>query len=288
MSSKEARSIWPRGSQEHSVERFYQHGAERYGDHHGGMLNFGLWTNGASSYHAASRNLVEHVARSIGIGPQSRLLDVACGMGGQDIFMAEAFRPVSIVGLDVTWKHVVAARERAEREGLADRIDFRHGTAIELPFGDRSFTHVMCIEGGEHFDTRERFLREALRVLEPGGQIGLTDYTARRLPKTVGEQALTALVRRLWHVPSANVTTTDGLGETLRRVGFESVRVEAAGSSVVPGYYGEGRKPENVREMDRIRGLLVSRVSLWIDHFTYRLYARGLLDYVFVFAARPA
>ena len=92
------RLSWPRGSQERSVESFYQHGIEEFGDYHGGMLNFGLWKDGAGDYLTASRNLVRHIARSIGLGPDSRLLDVACGMGAQDVVLSQETECRSIIG----------------------------------------------------------------------------------------------------------------------------------------------------------------------------------------------
>lgn len=281
------RILWPRGSQERGVESFYQHGIEEYGDYHGGMLNFGLWKDGASDYLTASRNLVRHIARSIGLGPLSRVLDVACGMGAQDVVLAVDMKCRSITGLDVTWKHVMVARERARRANLEDRLEFQHGTATELPFPDASFTQIICIEGGEHFNTREKFLREAFRVLRPGGRIGLADYTAKRLPRRWLEVALAELVRRMWHVPEANVCTSSEFQATLERVGFRNVRVEEAGETTIPGYFEEGRKPANVRRMRAIRGFWVTQASLWIDYFTYLLFRRGLLEYVFVFAERP-
>jgi cyclopropane fatty-acyl-phospholipid synthase-like methyltransferase len=281
------RLSWPRGSQERSVESFYQHGIEEFGDYHGGMLNFGLWKDGAADYLTASRNLVRHIARSIGLGPDSRLLDVACGMGAQDVVLSQETECRSITGLDVTWKHVTVARERARRANLGDRLEFQHGTAVALPFPDASFTHIICIEGGEHFDTREKFLREAFRVLQPGGRIGLADYTAKRIPRRIPEVALAGLVRWMWRVPKENVCTSSRLQETLERAGFRAVRIEEAGEDTIPGYFHEGRKPANVRRMRAIRGFWVTQASLWIDYFTYRLFRRGLLEYVFVFAEKP-
>jgi microcystin synthetase protein McyJ len=285
--SEPDRLAWPRGSHERGVESFYQHGVERFADYHGGMLNFGLWRDGAADYAAASRQLVAHVAGSIGLAPESRLLDVACGMGAQDVFLAEETGCRSITGLDVTWKHVLVARDRARRAKLEDRLDFRHGTAVALPFAEAAFTHVTCIEGGPHFDTREKFLREAFRVLVPGGRLGISDYALTRRPASAFERALVAIARRLWHVPAANAATSGELRAILETIGFAGVRIEEAGRDVIPGYYEESRKPENLRRMYAIRGFWLTRASLWVDAAMYRIFTRGLLEYVFVFAEKP-
>src|ERR1051326_8703205 len=188
--STAGRQHWPRASQERAVERFYQPGVERYADYHGGMLNFGLWTDGVTDYRTASRKLIRRAATSIGLKAESRLLDVACGMGAQDVYLAQELGCRSIDGLDVTWKHVLAGRKRACDAGLEDRVRFHHGTAVDLPFADSSFTHVLCVEGAEHFDTRERFLHEVVRVVVPGGRIALTDFSMKRRPRTLVERLL--------------------------------------------------------------------------------------------------
>jgi len=260
---------------------------ERYEDYHGGMLNFGLWIGEVGDYRTASRNLIRRVAASVDLDAESRLLDVACGMGAQDVFLAAELGCRSIDGLDVTWKHVLSARKRAQQAGLEDKVRFHHGTAVDLPFADVSFTHLICVEGAEHFDTRERFLHDAFRVLAPGGRVALADFSLKRSPEKPAERLLAELGRRGWHVPRENVDTAKGLRSKIERAGFVDVRIEEAGEDVVPGYYHEGRKPENLRKLYEIRGFWITRASLWIDAFVYRLYLRGLLEYVFVSARKP-
>jgi ubiquinone/menaquinone biosynthesis C-methylase UbiE len=280
------RKSWNASAHERKVENLYSGGIQNYVDFHSGYLNFGLWDDGIDTYVKAAENLVHRMGTILGLNETSKLLDVAPGMGTQDIYLAKNFSPISIDGLDVTWGHIEHGRRRALEAQVEDRVHFHHGTAIEIPFPDGSFTHLLSIEGPEHFDTREKFLHEAKRVLQPGGVIAMADFIVKNWPRNPFERLVAEAARKLWQVPRANVYPGDVYKQKMHEAGFEQVELKEIGASVIPGYYHEQMRTETIRAISRIRGYALARLGLLLDIAVYRGFTMGLLEYVLVRGVR--
>jgi SAM-dependent methyltransferase len=114
-------------------------------------------------------------------GAGGRLLDVGCGSGELIVRFAKA-QPGDYVGLDFwpdEWGQYAKAQaeHNAQLEGVAG-IEFVHGTASKLPFGDASFSRVVSsLTFHEVKDVRDKAtgLTEAIRVLKPGGRFAFVD-----------------------------------------------------------------------------------------------------------------
>ena len=284
--SETERQRWGASAHERKVENLYSGGVENFANWHNGYLNFGLWENGNKDYITAAENLVQRMGNILGLNETSKLLDVAPGMGTQDVYLLKNFAPQSIDGLDVTWKHIEHGRRRAREADAEDRVRFHHGTAIELPFPNASFTHVLSIEGPEHFDTREKFLHEAHRVLQPGGVIAMADFIVKNPPRNLIEKLVAEAARKLWQVPRANVYSADVYRQKMATAGFEEIEIEETGASVIPGYYFEQMRPETIKAISKIRGFALARLGLLLDVAVYRGFTMGLLEYVLVRAVR--
>jgi erythromycin 3''-O-methyltransferase len=284
--SEAERKLWSASAHERKVENLYSGGIENYADWHNGYLNFGLWEEGIADYIKAAENLVHRMGTLLGLNETSKLLDVAPGMGTQDIYLSQNFSPISIDGLDVTWGHIEHGRRRAREAHLEDRVRFHHGTAIELPFPDGSFSHVLSIEGPEHFDTREKFLHEARRVLRPGGIIAMADFIVKNPPRNPLQKLVAEAARKLWQVPRANVYKAAVYKQKMQEAGFEDIEIKEIGVSVIPGYYFEQMRPETIRAISKIRGFALARLGLLLDVAVYRGFTMGLLEYVLVRGVR--
>lgn len=278
----EGKISWNADSQEHKVTKFYAHGVENFDDFHGGYLNFGLWENGNKDYLIAAETLVKRLGEMLKLDSDSHLLDVACGMGGQDVVLATNFPLNKITAFDLMFEHLEHARKRIEKANLSHKIVTQQGTATNLPFAANNFSHVLCIEGIVHFDTREKFFYECHRVLKDKGRVVFSDYVAKKEPSNGLETFILKLVTKVWNIPFENADTPDRYQRKLEKAGFTDVKIHCVGEKVIPGYCEEQNRPECIAELVRIRGFFAGRVGHVIDHILDWSYRAGLIDYVLV------
>ena len=102
------------------------------------------------------------------------VLDVGCGPGTQSLVWAELGHRVH--GLDVSEQFVSVAKKRMATTGYT--VDFRVGSAANLPWADESANICLAVELLEHIAEWEQCLDEFTRVLRPGGALFLTTTNA--------------------------------------------------------------------------------------------------------------
>ncbi|MCV2881788.1 bifunctional demethylmenaquinone methyltransferase/2-methoxy-6-polyprenyl-1,4-benzoquinol methylase UbiE [Actibacterium sp. XHP0104] len=153
-------------------------------DQKAGMVH-GVFTNVASKYD------VMNDAMSMGIHrvwkdammdwlaprPGQRLLDVAGGTGDISFRFLRRAPGANATVLDMTESMLVAGRQRADAEQMADRLSWVTGDAMALPFPDNMFD-VYTISFGIRNVTRiPDALSEAYRVLRPGGRLMVLEFS---------------------------------------------------------------------------------------------------------------
>lgn len=108
----------------------------------------------------------------------AKVLDIGCGTGGCAFFIAEAFKPALVIGVDVEPGVVAAASKQAEARGLAGKVRFEAVRPGPLPFADQSFDLVFSKDAIIHIDDKHAIAREIHRVLKPGGVFAASDWMA--------------------------------------------------------------------------------------------------------------
>jgi len=98
---------------------------------------------------------------------------LGCGIGGPARWIAAKYG-CRVTGVDLTPGFCEAARELNSLTGLADRINILHGSALALPAPDASFDRAYSQAVLMNISDKLDFLREAFRVLRPGGLLALS------------------------------------------------------------------------------------------------------------------
>lgn len=115
---------------------------------------------------------VAFVIAAAGIGPESVVLDVACGPGIVACEIAAVARQVT--GLDLTPAMLEGARQRQAAKGLRN-VAWVAGEAEALPFADGAFSQVVTRYSFHHLLRPAAALREMVRVCRPGGRVIVVD-----------------------------------------------------------------------------------------------------------------
>jgi SAM-dependent methyltransferase len=133
----------------------------------------GDWGRGAATLAEACEALVGELVGMMSscAGP---VLDVGCGPGDTTAILRRLLPAIEVLGVD-------------ELQDCVDRASVRYGDIAFYPmdptrleFDDNTFAHVVSVEEPAGFDSRQDFLREACRVLVPGGSLVMADVLLSR------------------------------------------------------------------------------------------------------------
>jgi MPBQ/MSBQ methyltransferase len=131
----------------------------------------------ADEFHGGQRPATIRLAELVGLTGSERVLDVGSGLGGPSRFLAWRYG-VSVSGVDLTAEFVRIAEMLTRRTGLEDKVDYRQGNALDLPFNEQSFDVVWSQNAAMNIADRDRLYREMRRVLRPGGRLALQEVAA--------------------------------------------------------------------------------------------------------------
>jgi ubiquinone/menaquinone biosynthesis C-methylase UbiE len=128
-------------------------------------------------FHSGQRSATVRLAQLARVSGAEDVLDVGCGIGGPSRFLAKQFG-CHVTGLDLTAEFVEVANMLARRTGLADKVSYRQGDALDLPFADASFDLVWSQNAAMNIADRDRLYAEMRRVLKPAGRLAIQDVAA--------------------------------------------------------------------------------------------------------------
>ena len=189
------------------------------------------------SLHPGGLELTAELARLCRIQKGAKVLDVASGTGESACFIAERFT-ARVSGIDRSDQMIQRAEAKAQSKNL--KVEFKKADAANLPFDDGEFDVAIC-ECTLSFFEKERVLGEMIRVVRPGGRIGIHDLCWK-------EGAPDELKRTLAEIEGEKPETLEGWEWLFRHAGLTQIK-GVDKSALMSQWTREARKQLGLMEL---------------------------------------
>jgi len=138
-------------------------------------LHYGYWDSTAKTFREALANINKVLSEKALITEGMKVLDAGCGIGGSSIWLAKNTH-ADVVGITLSTKQAARANAYVTEIGLDSKVQFQVQDFTKTNFDDASFDVVWAIESVCHAGDKEDFIKEAYRLLKPGGQLIMADF----------------------------------------------------------------------------------------------------------------
>ena len=138
-------------------------------------LHYGYWDASTKNLHEALMNINAKLAGLAVIKATDKVLDAGCGIGGSSLWMGKNIG-CTVMGISLNANQVATANGLAQKEGLAGYVHFEKRDFTSTGFPDACFDVVWAIESVCHAADKNDFIKEAWRVLKPGGRLIMADF----------------------------------------------------------------------------------------------------------------
>lgn len=152
------------------------------------------------------------------MAPAKHVLDVAIGTADLTIEMLRRGKAERVTGLDLSTEMMAIGRKKVESKKLEGQVAFVHGNAQAMPFADGSFDGVTCAFGCRNFSNLDEGLKEMYRVLKPGGQVTILEfsYPTRRYIRALYDFYFTRVLPVIGRIVSRDKTAYTYLNKSVK------------------------------------------------------------------------
>lgn len=253
-------------------------------------LHYGYWDQAAPyQQHQALLNKNQVLYDQAAIKQHENILDAGCGIGGSSIWMAKQHGN-RVTGITISAKQAEYARQHAGRHGVGELAKFEVADFCQTPFADASFDVAWALESSCHALNKADFLREAWRVLKPGGRIVVCDgfLLQRQFNERQWQAVLTCL--NGWAVP--NLCARDEFTQLLQQQGFAEINCHDITAQTLPSadyMYKVAKRLQPVQKISQWLGLRTpaQTANYLVGLAQHQLFSENLTEYL-IFTARKS
>lgn len=204
-----------------------------------GAMHFGYYDAHTRGHVQSLWRMTSYLAAFAEISSADRVMDAGCGLGGCAVWLAR-HRGCHVTGVNITPYQVAAARESARRAGVSGSVEFVEADYTDTGLPDGAFTIFWALESSVHAGDKSAFLREAHRLLRPGGRLMISEYMLRDSPAiTDAERADLQTGCEGWAMH--RLLSEAEYRELLAEHGFDKVQVVDISRNVAPSLRRLGR-----------------------------------------------
>jgi tocopherol O-methyltransferase len=138
-------------------------------------LHYGYWDDSVTNFHEALLNINKVMAKYADIKIMDNVLDAGCGVGGSSVWLAKHLS-CKVTGISLNEMQINKARALAKAEAVDLIAKFEQKDYTATGFPDGSFDVVWGIESVCYANDKSDFLKEANRLLKPGGRVIIADF----------------------------------------------------------------------------------------------------------------
>src|SRR3989344_4154740 len=183
-------------------------------------LHYGFWYEDTKDLAEAILNTNKFVIDALWINHEDVVLDAGCGVGGSSIYIAET-TGARVEGVTLSEVQLKIATERAGRSSASDTLRFSLQDYTCTNFGGGTFSKIFGIESICHANKKIDFLKEAYRLMQPGGKIAVADAFLTKEDLDAEENNIYTNFIEGWVLP--NLATKDRFQKDLLETGFTNV-----------------------------------------------------------------
>lgn len=112
-----------------------------------------------------------------GMQAAGEVLDVAIGTADLTLELLRQQKARYVTGIDLSEEMMEVGKEKVLRQGMAERVRFMQASALQMPFDEGRFDAVTCSYGVRNFSDLEQGLSEMYRVMKPGGELMILEFS---------------------------------------------------------------------------------------------------------------
>ena len=137
-------------------------------------IHYGYWDEKVKTFSQSLSRMNEVMMEAANIKSTDKVLDAGCGIGGSSIYLAKK-TGCKVTGISLSERQVQKARELVRKAEVEDKVKVEVMDYSATSFDDASFDVVWGCESICYADDKEQFIKEAFRLLKPGGRLVVAD-----------------------------------------------------------------------------------------------------------------